>query len=134
MCRDFKAGKLKAYWRSGPVVDDENSTQLRNIVADNVAEFVSQGYSVLGFYFADDGCLRHLVAAREELKKKGKLPFRVGEYSLAANDWPLEETKLSNLPRLVIFRDGKILSNEKLSETPEAVVDQIFAQLDSKEL
>ena len=133
MCDNFKKGTLAPWWKSEPI-PTEQGDDLDSVVALNVGSFVESGFSVIGFYWADDGCLRHLVAAKGELQKRAQLPIKFAEYSLANNDWPLEELDFDRLPRLVIFKDGKVLTNEKVGDTPEAVIDQILTQVTSQEL
>ena len=133
MCQGFKAGTLSPWWKSEPIPTNQTQ-QLDDVVALNVGSFVSTGFSAIGFYYADNQCLRHLVAAKLELEKRADLPLKFAEFSLANNDWPLADTSFANLPRLLIFKDGKLLTNEQVADTPEAVIDQILAQVTSQEL
>lgn len=131
-CSAFKDGTARPYWKSAPVPTEPEP--LRNVVASNIGEFVAKGWSAIGFYHADDNCLDPMKAAAAELDSKGGNPYKLAEFALAANDWPLEETSFDFLPRLLIFKDGVMLENMQAGNTTEAVIDQLLQAYKPDEL
>jgi hypothetical protein len=116
-CSDVRNGTATPFWKSAE--PKENAP----IVANNVMEWISEGWSILGIFYVDSDCLKAFVAAWKAFGDG----VRFGTFDLMANDWPGEPLFLREFPRIVIFFDGKLVANIRAQET----VDQIVAQINS---
>ncbi|OHT04624.1 hypothetical protein TRFO_27833 [Tritrichomonas foetus] len=134
-CVEFKEGKARRFWKSGKIPDFNIFTNLTEITSSELVEFTQKPFSVLGICYSSDDSLKNMTIAAEKINKMApKIEF--AKYSIAFNDWPIEETSFLHLPRVLIFQKGKLVENQQ-SSNPEIIVSnimEVYNKADKSEL
>jgi hypothetical protein len=127
--KKVESGQVDRYWRSAPIPQLSNET-IDHLVALNVLDYISDGWSAIGFYDCDEHGIQGMMTAKGKLAGKCK----IGAFRLGLNEWPGHEINLNELPRLVMFKNGSVTLNVPLVTSPRQVVAQIVQQINDREL
>jgi hypothetical protein len=125
-CFNIKKGQVKRFWKSAPIPTRIDHI-VQTFVADNILQEVREGVTVVALYWHDKECLRPFISAVVQIVKAG-YNFKAAEFGLAHNDWPGPNTTMVELPRLLTFRDGELLTNLRSGNTTELVMEQMLEQ------
>lgn len=123
-CEFYKKGELKQFYKSGNIQTSEKYTDIDDYNSKDVLDFTkSSEFSVLGVYYTSDDSLMNYSTSVKTMKKENYIFDKVkfGQFSIAYNDWPGENTTFLPMPRLLIFENGKLIENRRAD-----FVDQII--------
>jgi hypothetical protein len=124
-------GQTPRYWKSAPIPSSSpEDRSIDQVVALNALDYISNGWSALGFYDRDNGSLSGMMEAKEYINSK----CRIGSFDLGNNEWPGKPITFQELPRVVLFNDGVVRVNVPLETSPKAVVAQILHELNERDL
>lgn len=117
MCEKYHQGIEPPFFKS--TKKHVSSDGFLELSSYSLSEFVNDtGYAVVGVYYSEPDSLRAVDQVMKKMEKSGKI--RYGRFAAADNDWPFATNQqMSPMPRLILFKDGKFISNSLGSNNTE---------------